>query len=536
MPTTTTEEKSNQTEVKGSAPVDSTPADTPAKPAKRKKPVVAIVIGIVVLVAIGIYGLNFYRFNTTHASTDDATIAAGSVSVSPQISGTVVKVLVNDNQAVKKGDLLAVLDDRTLKSSVAQAQANLDAAVAAAQSAGAQVSLARQSGAAQIQQAQGIEGQAQSGISSAQSDVLKATAGIDSASAMRLSSAAGLASAKSGVTNAKAALQRAISAVTAAQAVVASAQAQVKVSDANVVTAQANYNLAAKDAQRFSSLVAQGAVSQQEADVKNNAAQAASAALDSAKQQAASSRAMVNQQLANVQTAKGQVTSARAQINQAQSQVQVAQSTISSSQASYLAAIAQKSAAEQSVSAAQSKAEQAQGQMSQAQTAPAQLSSSQAAKAQALAKVEQARAELMQADLNLSYTRIYAPESGKVTEKNLDVGQLVSPNAPLMSLVNNSEAYIWANYKETQMQGIAVGEKVDIQVDAFPGRDFTGKVQSIQAGTGSSFTLIPPDNASGNFTKVVQRIPIKIVFDPNQPGLDQLVTGMMATTIIDISK
>jgi membrane fusion protein (multidrug efflux system) len=142
----------------------------------------------------------------------------------------------------------------------------------------------------------------------------------------------------------------------------------------------------------------------------------------------------------------------------------------------------------------------------------------------ALAQEKQAEAELKNAELQLSWTTVKAPADGQISKKNIEPGQLVSPGQLLIAVVNRNDLNIIANFKETQLAHMKVGQPVVIHVDAFPGKEFKGHVDSISAGTGAQFTLLPPDNASGNFVKVTQRVPVKIVFDekPDAP----LAAGM----------
>jgi membrane fusion protein (multidrug efflux system) len=160
---------------------------------------------------------------------------------------------------------------------------------------------------------------------------------------------------------------------------------------------------------------------------------------------------------------------------------------------------------------------------------------SKTAKLQAIAKVEQARAAVAEAELQLSYTKVFAPRSGRVTKKNVDEGQQIQSGTPMLTLVDESNIWVVANFKETQMPGIAVGCKVDIEIDAVSHRTYHGVVQSIQAGTGAAFTLLPPDNATGNFTKVVQRIPVKVTFEPGQSDMDKLRTGMSSAVVVNLT-
>jgi membrane fusion protein (multidrug efflux system) len=149
--------------------------------------------------------------------------------------------------------------------------------------------------------------------------------------------------------------------------------------------------------------------------------------------------------------------------------------------------------------------------------------------------VEQRQEELDLAKLNLSYATITAPCDGYVSKKNVQPGQLVSVGQNLFALVDESEMWVVANFKETQIEKMKVGQKVKIEVDAYPGKDFEGTIQSLAAATGSMFALLPPDNATGNFVKVVQRIPVKIVIDRNQNKDYPLRAGMNVKAIVKVS-
>lgn len=128
-------------------------------------------------------------------------------------------------------------------------------------------------------------------------------------------------------------------------------------------------------------------------------------------------------------------------------------------------------------------------------------------------QIRKREAQAALARLNLSYTTVTAPADGFVTRKSTEIGNQIQAGQPLMTVVSLADAYIIANYKETKIRNIRPGQHVKIRIDTYPGRKFSGKVDSIMAGTGSAFTLFPPENASGNYVKVVQRVPVKIVFD-----------------------
>jgi len=167
-----------------------------------------------------------------------------------------------------------------------------------------------------------------------------------------------------------------------------------------------------------------------------------------------------------------------------------------------------------------------------AAAAAAQLAAAQAALVGADARVAAARAVRDQAALQLSYTRILAPAAGVVSKKSVELGQLVQPGQPLMTVVPLDDVWVTANLKETETADVTPGDSADITVDAYEGRHFRGYVESLSPATGAKFSLLPPDNATGNFTKVVQRIPVRIRLDsaaadpahPLRPGMSVVAT------------
>ena len=167
-----------------------------------------------------------------------------------------------------------------------------------------------------------------------------------------------------------------------------------------------------------------------------------------------------------------------------------------------------------------------------AAAADAQLAAAQAALVGADARVAASRAARDQAALQLSYTRITAPANGVVSKKSVEVGQLVQPGQPLMAVVPLGDVWVVANLKETETADVTPGDPAEITVDAYPGRRFRGQVESLAPATGAKFSLLPPDNATGNFTKVVQRIPVRVRLagpaDPTHP----LRPGMSAVVAI----
>jgi membrane fusion protein (multidrug efflux system) len=172
---------------------------------------------------------------------------------------------------------------------------------------------------------------------------------------------------------------------------------------------------------------------------------------------------------------------------------------------------------------AQASVQANQARLRNAQTGPRQVEIQRARADQAAAQVEQARASLEQAKLNLSYTRIVAPVNGIVTRKSVELGQNVASGQNMMTLVSLDDVWITANFKETQLNRMRPGQPVEITVDAYGGRKYDGKVTQIGGATGSMLSLFPPENATGNYVKVVQRIPVRIDLTRRDEDSDHLL-------------
>jgi membrane fusion protein (multidrug efflux system) len=437
-------------------------------------------------------GLRYWQYSSTHISTDNATLVGDVVQIAPQISGTVKKVLVRDNQMVEAGQLLVILDDANCRAGVLQAEANLQAAVAQAEGAGVSVALTSETGDAQISQAEAGVSQAADAVGGAQADVARTEAAVREAKA----NASGV---EAGVGEAQAQVEAAKSGVLAAQAELAAANAEL--------------GRLERDNVRYQGLFSRGSVSAQVADQAAVAVQTAKARVDAVAQQVDASKSKLSAVAAARLAAKEQYAAAQTGVDQAEAQLR---------------------ATKKGTMQAMSRRRQAFAELSQAKTAPKQVSLSRSAAVQARARVEQARAALYTARLQLSYTRIYAPVTGRVSKRAVQQGALVQPGFPLMALVPPPPNNIWviANYKETQMADIRPGQHAEIEVDSFPGHVFAGRVDSVASATGATFALLPPDNATGNFTKVVQRIPVKLSIDPKQPGIGELRAGMSVQVYI----
>ena len=259
--------------------------------------------------------------------------------------------------------------------------------------------------------------------------------------------------------------------VTGSQASVAQTEQQLAAARARVAQAQANNTKALADLERYKPLVEKDVISKQQFD-------AAVAAADAS-----------NADLANAQ--------------------------------------ASEKAAADAVRVAHERETQAQAMLKYAETAPQQVAAQSARAKQAEAQVKQAQAQLDQAKLNLSYTNIVAPVDGIITRKSVEIDQNVSSGQNLLTLVSLEDLWVTANFKETQLRHMQAGQKVEIHVDA-TGKDYSGRITQIGGATGSVLSLFPPENATGNYVKVVQRVPVRIDFtdlkkeDPNhelRPGL-----------------
>ncbi len=162
----------------------------------------------------------------------------------------------------------------------------------------------------------------------------------------------------------------------------------------------------------------------------------------------------------------------------------------------------------------------------QVRAAEEQLRQAETQKVTQYSTIRQKEATAQLADLSVNYTKIYAPVDGYVTKKSVQIGNQIQAGQPLMAVVSLDDIWVTANYKETEMGNIRPGQKVNIKVDTFPGKTFAGRVDSIMAGTGVSFSLFPPENATGNYVKVVQRIPVKIVLNQGEDRNHLLRIGM----------
>ena len=395
-----------------------------------RKRVMAAIAAVVVLAVV----LVFWLRSRGHEATDDAQVDGRITQIAAKVGGPVLKVNVDNNNAIGAGTVLVQIDPRDYEVAVEKAKAELADAQANAAAATTNVPISR----------------------------IETTAGVNTASG-------GVQQAEAGVTG---------------------AEREIQVAQANVVSAQAHQRekeaaatKAARDVERLRGLVQKDEISQQQFDAAVAAADAARASADAAKSE--------------VIAAQGSIT-----------------------------------VAEQRAQQARGAAAQARAGLATAQTAPQQLQVTQARAAAAQARVAQAQAALKQAQLNLEYTAIKAPGAGIVSRKAVEPGQIVQPGQPLMAIVDLEKIWITANFKETQLKSMRPGQKAKVEVDALGGREFEGHIDSIAAATGAKFSLLPPENATGNFVKVVQRIPVKIYLEAGQDPDHRLRPGMSVTPTV----
>lgn len=281
----------------------------------------------------------------------------------------------------------------------------------------------------------------------------------------------------SNVATARGGVAQAQGGVSGAERELEAARARLTTAQARMREAEANAAKAARDVERLRGLLAKDEISQQQFDSAVAAAEAQKAAADSARSQIAEAEA-------GIRVAESRLLQARAGEQQAHAELQTAQ------------------------------------------TGPQQVTATKARAAAAVAHAQQARAELAQAQLNLQYAIVKAPIKGVASRKSVEVGQIVQPGQPLMAIIPLDTIWVTANFKETQLKDLRPGQKAVITVDAYGGRKFTGHVDSIAAATGARFSLLPPENATGNYVKVVQRVPVKIVLDGGQEAEYLLRPGM----------
>lgn len=381
---------------------------------KGKKKKAFIIVGTIVVV--GLIVLFFYRgYSKTHVKTDDAFVEGSIHMIGPRVAGTIVQVLVNDNQHVTQGTLLARLDPEPFQKAVDEATASMESE----------------------------------------------NGRLNEANARILAQEKRVAAMRAALARTKASEKELIAAVSARQA-----QVQAK---------SAGLDQSRLDLSRAEKLSEQEVIPRSRYDRAKTAFEVANAALIAAQEQRNQAQVALEAHKSTVAQARAQVMAEEAALNRVQANLETQAGQIARRQA-----------------------------------------------------------QVDSAMLRLSYADITAPADGFVTRLSGEVGNTVQAGQPLMSLVNLEKAYVVANYKETRIGRFKPGQKVTMKLDSHPGKKFEGTLDSIMAGTGAAFTLFPPENASGNYVKVVQRVPVKITFDDLEEVRPLLRIGMSVVPTIHV--
>ena len=405
-------------------------AAPPAKPTdpRRKRAIRFVILAVIVLAAVA--AIPVYAYYGARESTDDAQVDGHLVPISARINGTVLSVLVNDNQPVKAGQELVRLDPADFQTAVSQSEAQLANAEASTIESQVNVPVTSINTGGQISTTTTQADQTQAGVKSA------------------------------------------LQAVGSARARIISARAAAAQAEANNMKSQ-------KDLARYRELVAKDEISKQDYDAAVASADATKAQVDSAHADISAAQHALDQALAEEDEAKARLATA------------IVQRRISEA------------------------------------IRPKQIQVTEARYKQAQAQYKQAQANGQQAALNLSYTHILAPVDGVVSRKSAEPGMQLSPGQQIMALVPLDDVWVTANFKETQLRKMKIGQQVEVQVDTFgSSRIYKGHIDSMAGASGARFSLLPPENATGNYVKVVQRIPVKIVLDPGENRDHLLIPGM----------
>ncbi len=400
---------------------------------RRRRTIRFILLALLVIAAI--VAIPVYAYYSVRESTDDAQVDGHIVPISARINGTILSVLVSDNQQVKAGDELVRLDPADYRVAVAQAQAQL---------------------------------------ASAQANIAESTVNVP----LTTINTNALIQTSSSQT------QESQAAVTSAQQGVDGARAKVAAADASLAGRRADLVKAQKDLARFKDLVEKDEISRQDYDAAVAVEQASAADVDLAKADGAAARHALDQAVADLGKAKARLITSMTQQRQSE------------------------------------------------ESSPKQRQVSEARYKQAQAQAGQAEANLNQARLSLSYTAIKAPVDGIVSRKMAEPGMQVSIGQQIMALVPLDDVWVTANFKETQLRKMRVGQKVEIEVDTYGSRKYHGHIDSLAAASGAKFSLLPPENATGNYIKVVQRVPVKIRLEPGENRDHSLRPGMSVTPTV----
>jgi membrane fusion protein (multidrug efflux system) len=511
-----------------------------------KNGAIAILVGAALL-GSAVKGLSIYRIGQTHVSTDDAYVTGDLVNISPIVSGTLDSLTVEEGDVVKRGQLIGKLRENGPRAALEQAQAALAAAQSRVPEAERDLeftSLSTEAGiiranavvAAQAAKTSGASQQVLLSSDTVRNQVLQAQSQVEQAHAQAAQAEAQASQADAQIKTAEAGVQAYIQAVQ-------TAESAAKAAAAGVVSAQAVYDRSSKDELRYAQLVKQEAVTQQQYESAHSTAASAQAQLTSAQEQAEQAksetvRAQLNvvQARAQLEATVQQAAAAHKQADAARQQVGVALAGLSLAKSGHTQTVIQQSNVANNVQ----QGGEAEADLMNAQAGRQQIAMRRKQIDTLKAQVLQARAALSSAQVSLDDTALYAPCDGVVVKKTANVGMALSPGQTVVTITQGNRTWVSANFKETQLTKVSPGQKVEIEVDSVPNKVFDGKVESINRATGAATSLLPPDNATGNFTKVVQRITVKIAFEPAKSGgnsatqkdIDSLRQGMSVSATI----
>ena len=415
----------------------------------RRGRLVGLAAAVALIVAA--YGGYVWWQSCKHVATDDAYVEGNIVVISAKVPGHVAEIHVDDNRAVKTGDLLLRIDPRDYAAKRDQARAAVAVATANQQATRSETQLTRETTAAQVEEA------------------------------------------RAALESARVAEQAAQSAVAETRATLEAKHAATAAMSAEVVGWQSTQRQTAREKERMRRLLQGGFVAQRDFDQAEMAAATAAATLEAtqkrlgqAEKEAQQAEAALTSRILAVSQAKQRINEARAALGRVESQRR-------------------------------------------------QVTVKEAEIERSVAALSQAQADLAFAELQLGQAEVRAPADGVVSKKSVEVGQVVQMGQPLLALVPLQDVWVVANFKETQLSRVRPGMPATVEIDTFPGQVFHGTVDSLSAGTGARFSLLPPENATGNWVKVVQRIPVKIRLDPRELGNPHVLrAGMSAYVVIRV--
>jgi membrane fusion protein (multidrug efflux system) len=415
---------------------------------KRK---LLLTLGCLVGLATLSYGAYVWYNAVTYVSTDDAYVEGTISPVSAKAPGHVVEVKVQDNQSVKRGDLLLRIDPRDYLAKREQARAAVATAEATLRAARSEVPLTREGTRAQIDQAR----------------------------AALQAAIVGVRSAESGVEEARARLE--------------ARRAATEAMRADVSGAQTTHRQAARELERVRSLLSTELVARRDFDVAEAAHETAAATVQALQRRMTQAEREVQQSEAEVGNRVHTADQARQRVAEARATLALAESQIH------------------------------------------QVAIKDAEASRAEARLREVQADLAVAELQLEHTEVRSPVDGVVSKRSAEIGQVVQMGQPLLAIVPLQDVWVVANFKETQLARLKPGMKATVEVDGYPDKTFVGMVDSMSAGTGARFSLLPPENATGNWVKVVQRVPVRIHLDGKEFGNPHtLRAGMSAVVTIRV--